>query len=168
MYTNIQAHRLIAQVLLIGSQVVGRAFVQAYRQAAANSAAAAANGGSKAAASKLTGSNLITKQTGLDLDEACKILNVKKEGLVMEEILKVYPSEISSVDNQRYDHLFKQNDPKRGGSAYLQAKVFRAKERIDLELKQQAPKLEKEAAKAKQEAATKEGQKWGDDDSMRM
>ena len=94
MYANIQAHRLIAQVLLVGSQVVGRAFVQAYRQAAANSAAAAANGGSKAAASKLTGSNLITKQTGIDLDEACKILNVKKEGLVLEEISKVYPSEV--------------------------------------------------------------------------
>jgi hypothetical protein len=86
-----QAHRLIAQVLLVGSQVVGRAFVQAYRQAAANSAAAAANGGSKAATSKISGSNLITKQTGLDLDEACKILNVKKEGLVMEEINKVCP-----------------------------------------------------------------------------
>jgi len=86
-----QAHRLIAQVLLVGSQVVGRAFVQAYRQAAANSAAAAANGASKGATSKISGSNLITKQTGLDLDEACKILNIKKEGLVMEEINKVCP-----------------------------------------------------------------------------
>jgi import inner membrane translocase subunit TIM16 len=84
-----QAYRLIAQVLVVGSQVVGRAFVQAYRQAAANSAAAAANGGAKATTSKLAGSNLITKQTGIDLDEACKILNVKKEGLVMDEITKV-------------------------------------------------------------------------------
>ena len=77
------------QVILVGSQVVGRAFVQAYRQAAANSAAAAAQEGSKAATSKLSGSNLITKQTGLDLEEACKILNVKKEGLVMEEMSKI-------------------------------------------------------------------------------
>ena len=46
--------------------------------------------------------------------------------------------------------------------------MFRAKERIELELKQQAPKVEKEAEKTKQEAATKAGQKWGDDDSMRM
>jgi import inner membrane translocase subunit TIM16 len=82
---------LIAQVILIGSQVVGRAFVQAYRQAAANSAAATANGGSKAATAGMSGSNLITKQTGLDLDEACKILNVKKEPLVIEEINKVWP-----------------------------------------------------------------------------
>jgi mitochondrial import inner membrane translocase subunit TIM16 len=74
----------------VGTQVVGRAFLQAYRQAAANSAAtAAANAGSKAGSSKLAGSSLITKQTGIDLDEACKILNVKREGLVMEEINKV-------------------------------------------------------------------------------
>jgi mitochondrial import inner membrane translocase subunit TIM16 len=84
-----QAHRLIAQVILVGSQVVGRAFVQAYRQAAANSAAVAANGGSKAATAGMSGSNLLTKQLGIDLDEACKILNVKKESLILEEINKV-------------------------------------------------------------------------------
>ena len=64
--------------------------------------------------------------------------------------------------------MFKQNDPKNGGSAYLQAKVFRAKERIELELKQQAPILEKEGEMAKKEAALKEGQKWGGNDEMRM
>jgi len=64
--------------------------------------------------------------------------------------------------------LFQQNDPKKGGSAYLQAKVFRAKERIELELKTQAPKLEKEAEKMKEETAKTEGQKWSDNDSTRM
>ena len=63
--------------------------MQAYRQAAANSAAAAKQAGSKTTTGGVTGSNLITKQTGIDLDEACKILNVKKDGLVMEEIAKV-------------------------------------------------------------------------------
>jgi import inner membrane translocase subunit TIM16 len=98
--TILQAHKLIAQVILVGSQVVGRAFVQAYRQAAANSAAAAANGGSKAATTGMSGSNLLTKQLGIDLDEACKILNVKKESLVIEEINKVLqflPSSNGSV-----------------------------------------------------------------------
>jgi hypothetical protein len=37
-----------------------------------------------------------------------------------------------------------------------------------LEIKQQAPKVEKEVEKAKEEAAKKGGQKWSDDDSMRM
>jgi hypothetical protein len=50
----------------------------------------------------------------------------------------------------------------------LQAKVFRAKERIELELRQQAPKMEKEAEKAKEATAATEGQKWSDNDSMRM
>ena len=69
---------------------------------------------------------------------------------------------------QRYDLLFNQNDPKKGGSAYLQAKVFRAKERIELEFKANEPKVEKEAAKAKEEAAKEGGQKWSGDDSMRL
>lgn len=73
----------------MGSQVVGRAFVQAYRQAAANSAAAAKHAATKGTNGGAVGSNLITKQTGIDLDEACKILNVKKESLVLEEINKV-------------------------------------------------------------------------------
>jgi len=77
-------------VILVGSQVVGRAFVQAYRQAAANSAAqAGATNGVKGAASKISGTNLITRQTRIDLDEACKILNVNKNSLVLEEINKV-------------------------------------------------------------------------------
>ena len=76
-------------MLLVGSQVVGRAFVQAYRQAAANSAAAAKHAGSKAANGGAVGSNLLTKQTGIDMDEACKILNVKKDSLILEEINKV-------------------------------------------------------------------------------
>jgi hypothetical protein len=63
--------------------------MQAYRQAAANSAAATANGGKAAATTGMSGSNLLTKQTGLDLDEACKILNIKKDSLILEEINKV-------------------------------------------------------------------------------
>jgi hypothetical protein len=75
--------------VLVGGQVVGRVFMQAYRQAAANSAAASANGGKAAATAGMSGSNLLTKQLGIDLDEACKILNVKKESLILEEINKV-------------------------------------------------------------------------------
>jgi len=77
--------------------VVGRAFVQAYRQAAANSAAANASrtasaNASKSATSRVPGSNFLTKQTGIDVDEACKILNVKKESLILEEVNKVTSS----------------------------------------------------------------------------
>ena len=46
--------------------------------------------------------------------------------------------------------------------------MFRAKERIELEIKQNAPKVEKEAAKEKEELANKQGQKWSGDDNMRL
>jgi len=46
--------------------------------------------------------------------------------------------------------------------------VFRAKERIELEMKQMAPKVEKEAEKAREEAAKEGAKKWGGDDEMRM
>ena len=65
--------------------------MQAYRQAAANSAAAGTQVGKTAAMKGVSGSNLLTKQLGIDLDEACKILNVKKESLILEEINKVSP-----------------------------------------------------------------------------
>jgi import inner membrane translocase subunit TIM16 len=32
--------------------------------------------------------------------------------------------------------MFQANDPKTGGSFYLQSKIYRAKERIDLEFKE--------------------------------
>lgn len=37
---------------------------------------------------------------------------------------------------QNYEHLFKVNSKKIGGSFYLQSKVVRAKERLELELDQ--------------------------------
>lgn len=40
---------------------------------------------------------------------------------------------------KKYEHLFAVNDKAKGGSFYLQSKVFRAKERIDQELKMQKP-----------------------------
>lgn len=57
----------------------------------------------------------------MTLEEAQQILNLDK--LDPEEITK------------RYEHLFAVNDKAKGGSFYIQSKVFRAKERIDEELK---------------------------------
>lgn len=58
---------------------------------------------------------------GITLEEAQQILNVNK----------VDPEEVQ----KSFDHLFAMNDKAKGGSFYLQSKVFRAKERIDEELK---------------------------------
>ncbi|KAI8865834.1 mitochondrial import inner membrane translocase subunit TIM16 [Ramicandelaber brevisporus] len=112
------AHRLIVQIILTGSQIVGRAFVDAYRQAAANAARANAGGAGNAAAR--SSADALTRQTGLALDEARQILNVEKNA-ELEEIIK------------KYEHLFAVNDKAKGGSFYLQSKVVRARERIEME-----------------------------------
>lgn len=57
---------------------------------------------------------------GITLEEAQQILNVSK----------LDPEEV----NKNYEHLFNINEKAKGGSFYLQSKVFRAKERIDQEL----------------------------------
>lgn len=61
----------------------------------------------------------------MTLEEAQDILNVTK----------LDPAEVQ----KNFEHLFQVNDKAKGGSFYLQSKVFRAKERIDQELKAQKP-----------------------------
>lgn len=50
-----------------------------------------------------------------------------------QQILNVNKLEAAEVE-EKFKHLFEVNDKARGGSFYLQSKVFRAKERIDQEL----------------------------------
>ncbi|KAL7752049.1 mitochondrial import inner membrane translocase subunit TIM16 [Sorochytrium milnesiophthora] len=119
------APRLLAQIVITGVTIVGRAFAEAYKQAAMNAAknpqgarAAAAAGAGGAASGN--SSDAITRQTGIALDEAVQILNIPKSA-TKEEVLK------------KYEHLFHVNSPAQGGSFYLQGKIFRAKERWELE-----------------------------------
>lgn len=69
------------------------------------------------------------------IDEAYKVLNVK-------------PAQGAEVDlelvAQRYKKLFETNDPKKGGSFYLQSKVHRARERIEAEARKAGRELKKE------------------------
>jgi import inner membrane translocase subunit TIM16 len=46
---------------------------------------------------------------------------------------------------ERFKKLFDQNDPKKGGSFYLQSKVLRARERIEMEVREAARAAEREA-----------------------
>ncbi|KAL0081640.1 Pam16-domain-containing protein [Phycomyces blakesleeanus] len=122
--------RLIAQIIVSVGTVVGRAFIAAYKQAAANAAngggpVAAARGGAKEGAV-----DALTRKTGLSIEEACQILNVTKD------------ADIAQL-TKNYDHLFKVNDSAAGGSFYLQSKVVRAKERLDMERAEELKKTEK-------------------------
>ncbi|KAF9917101.1 hypothetical protein BX616_001922 [Lobosporangium transversale] len=116
------AARLIAQVIVMGTQIVGKAFMEAYRQAAAN---AAKNGGQQAAksgsgGSKAAAADAITRKTGMTVDEAMNILNITKDA----DLAKIV---------KNYEHLYKVNDKTVNGSFYLQSKVVRAKERLEME-----------------------------------
>ena len=70
------------------------------------------------------------------MDEACKILNVK-------------PPQGTNTDMEhvveRFKSLFDRNDPSKGGSFYLQSKVLRARERIELEVRKAQEAAEAEA-----------------------
>ncbi|KAK1753983.1 Pam16-domain-containing protein [Echria macrotheca] len=135
------AHRLITQVVLIGSRVLGRAFAEAYKQAAASSqyqrAQAKAGGTTTAGRANLT--------SGMTLDEACKILNVKPP----QKGAASAPEDLEEVMT-RFKRLFDANEPQKGGSFYLQSKILRARERLEAEIR---PQLEKAA----QDAEVKEG-----------
>ncbi|KAK4924559.1 mitochondrial import inner membrane translocase subunit TIM16 [Elasticomyces elasticus] len=115
------AHRIIFQVAATGARVFGRAFAEAYKQASASQkyAASAASSGSTSAATFSSG--------GLTLDEACKILNVAPP--------KGGQANLEQV-SERFKRLFDLNDPKKGGSFYLQSKILRARERIEAEVRE--------------------------------
>ncbi|KAJ2806684.1 mitochondrial import inner membrane translocase subunit TIM16 [Coemansia helicoidea] len=113
-------------MLVTGTRIVGRAFGDAYKQAAANSAAArAAAGNLKAAAD----GDSMTKASGITVDESQKILNLKE--LDSKEELAA-----------KFEHLFEANDPKKGGSFYVQSKIIRARERIEMHWAQEKLKAE--------------------------
>jgi len=116
----------LAQAVIAGVQVVGRAFAKAVRQEIAASQAAAARhgGGTQGAAAAAADA-----RGGMTLEEARQVLAVE-EGAAKELVV------------QRYEKLFFDTDKKNGGNLYLQSKVFRAKERLDEDLEQRARRLQ--------------------------
>ncbi|PPQ68194.1 hypothetical protein CVT25_015026 [Psilocybe cyanescens] len=133
--------KAIIQIFITGTRILGKAFWEAGRQAAKNAkhSPAAVMGHDSAGVGHATSgspTDQLTRQHRMTLDEAQLILNVKR-GDDIEQILK------------NYEHLFKANSPAPtpekvvpgkqkqppSHSHYLQSKVFRARERIEAELK---------------------------------
>jgi len=109
--------------------VFGRAFGEAYKQAAASSkyareAAASGNPTTPGARPGASG--------GLSLDEAYKILDI---GPPKSGPGGVDPDAFAKRVSERFKVLFDKNEPKTGGSFYLQSKVLRARERLDVEIR---------------------------------
>ncbi|GFN79382.1 mitochondrial import inner membrane translocase subunit tim16 [Plakobranchus ocellatus] len=119
--------KYLAQIIVMGTQVVGKAFARAVRQEFAASQQAAQNASKGRHGTRKAAADTVS---GMTLQEAKQVLNVADIN-DQEKLLK------------NYNHLFEVNDKSKGGSIYLQSKVFRAKERIDMELvNQHKPKNE--------------------------
>lgn len=109
----------LVQIIIMGTQVVVKAFARALRQEIAASQAAARKTGGGTRGTQHVAANY---KTGISLEEALQILNVEKV------------DQIEAIE-RNYKYLMKVNDRSKGGSFYIQSKVVRAKERIDEELK---------------------------------
>ena len=108
---------------ITGTRAVSKAFVNTLRQEYAVTAVSKAGGGKQGV--KHAAAN--TKTGFITLNEAMDILHI---------------SDLDPVEaNKRFEHLYQINSKSKGGSLYIQSKVFRAKERIDYELKIK-PKVE--------------------------
>mmetsp|Transcript_27463 Transcript_27463/g.41584 ORF Transcript_27463/g.41584 Transcript_27463/m.41584 type:complete len:129 (+) Transcript_27463:66-452(+) len=107
--------RLLAQVIVPLVAVLARALPAAYSQALQN---ARRNG---VDATK-TASDILTKQ--LSKSEALQILNLSEAEATAEAVKK------------QFEKYFKDNAVEKGGSFYLQSKVYRAKELMDEYLKE--------------------------------
>ncbi|KAJ2401279.1 mitochondrial import inner membrane translocase subunit TIM16 [Coemansia sp. RSA 2559] len=86
----------------------------------------------------------MTRASGITIEESTKILNIE-DASNKEELSK------------KFEHLFDANDPKKGGSIYLQSKVIRARERIEMHWAQEKLKAEQELAEKERTEAPSDG-----------
>ncbi|KAG6730871.1 hypothetical protein I3843_01G096200 [Carya illinoinensis] len=126
------AAKILANLIVMGSGILARAVVQAYRQALANA--------SKSGVAQETLQNTVRRAgKAMTEQEARQILGVSDQ-TAWEEILKVYiawififfqclGSKASFHLLQKYNTLFERNA--KNGSFYLQSKVHRAKECLE-------------------------------------
>jgi import inner membrane translocase subunit TIM16 len=104
--------RVVANIVVQGTAVFGKAFMQAY-----------ANAASQAGKTAAEGAQAVIKRGQMTREEAIEILGVTAD------MLKHAPDDLQ----EKYEKFFHANDPKNGGSFYLQSKIFRAKEFLDQE-----------------------------------
>ncbi|RWR83965.1 mitochondrial import inner membrane translocase subunit PAM16 like 2 [Cinnamomum micranthum f. kanehirae] len=109
LYWLMQAAKILANLIIMGSGIMARALVQAYRQALANA--------SKSGVAQETLQNAVRRASKtMTEQEARQILGIT-ESSSWEEV------------SQKYDSLFERNA--KSGSFYLQSKVHKAKECLE-------------------------------------
>eukprot|EP00475_Leptophrys_vorax_P027637 TRINITY_DN3942_c0_g1_i2.p1 TRINITY_DN3942_c0_g1~~TRINITY_DN3942_c0_g1_i2.p1 ORF type:complete len:151 (-),score=39.76 TRINITY_DN3942_c0_g1_i2:6-458(-) len=105
--------RIAAQLAVATINVAAKAFARAYAEVAANPQAA------KKAAENVAASGVLGRR--MAAQEARLVLNLE-EAYSREDVEK------------RFERLFVQNDVEKGGSFYLQSKIYRARESLLEEL----------------------------------
>ena len=121
--------KIIAQVAAVGAMVLARALPAAYAKALQN----AKKGGAGAAS---TTESILTRNK-LQLSEALQIMNLTEGEVTAEAVQK------------QYDKYFASNDVKKGGSFYLQSKIYRSKEMLDEYMKEK--RMEEKGESGEQE-----------------
>eukprot|EP01138_Halocafeteria_seosinensis_P000388 gb/GECG01000401.1/.p1 GENE.gb/GECG01000401.1/~~gb/GECG01000401.1/.p1 ORF type:complete len:154 (+),score=40.87 gb/GECG01000401.1/:1-462(+) len=103
--------RVVAQVLVAGANTFVKAFQAAYQNA------------SRGGGSQMKNAASVLSRTEMSVTEARKVLNFSsEEGLSRETIL------------EQFKNYFEANDPNKGGSFYLQCKIYHAKNSLLKEL----------------------------------
>lgn len=129
--------RIVSQVVILGSQILGKAFVEAYKQAARNarsgtshSTSGAGERGGAALGNMAGDGSIITRKHKMTVDEACQILNVKNVPFSEGPNHSVVSEELTNM-LKAYDRMYKANE---NTSKYLLSKIVRAKDRISAEV----------------------------------
>jgi len=115
--------RVVAQVVVAGIAVLSRAIPAAYAQALQNAKKSGVDAASKGGPG--SGSGMFARNLMLR-DEAMLVLNVTEEQI----------SSDPAIVQKQYEKYFGANAVEKGGSFYLQSKIFRAKEQLDDFLKE--------------------------------
>ncbi|XP_010934331.1 mitochondrial import inner membrane translocase subunit PAM16 like 2 [Elaeis guineensis] len=110
------ASKLLANLIIMGSGILGRAVLQAYRKAIENA--------NKSGVAQETINNIRRASRAMTEQEARQILGIP-EHATWEEVM------------QKYDTLFGRNA--QHGSFYLQSKVHRAKECLEAVYQKNSP-----------------------------
>ena len=124
--------RVVAQVVIAGVAVLARAIPAAYGAALQNARKSGADKAAEEAARK--GASFLGKAR-ISKDEALMVLNLSEGEATAEAIQK------------QYDRYFEANKVEKGGSFYLQSKIYRAKELLDEYVKEKNAEQMKEGRK---------------------
>jgi len=111
--------RILAQVIVPIIATLARAIPAAYQQAVQNA--------KKGGASSATATATAFSKKLMSKEEAMMILNITDQQIVTD----------AQVVEQQYQRYFAANSMEKGGSFYLQSKVYRAKEMLDEYIKEQ-------------------------------